>query len=80
MKEWKGHRALYWEDGSITGLPGPAFIEADVEGEVNENELVRLDSTHEAWVMTLPYGATVWWLITRLGDHTQAGHPWWEWA
>jgi len=78
MTAWKGHRTLYWEDGSITGMPGPVFVEADVEGEVQDDVLIELHETNEAWIVTLP--DLVPWLITRLGDHTVNGFSWWEWA
>lgn len=78
MSKWTGIRVSYWEDGSLTGLQGPIFVEADVSGDVNEGVLVNLDETHEAWVVILTQLGP--WLITRLGDRTEPGFMWWEWA
>ena len=82
MHEWKGHRTLYWEDGSLTGMPGPIFVEADVEGHVQDGVLIDLTSTNDAWVVTLPahIEGHVPWMITRIGDHTVPGWLGWEWA
>ena len=79
MTDWVGERVTYWEDGRILGLPGPVFVEADVDGVVVAGVMQKINNTHEAWIVTLPPNETIW-NLTRIGDHTLIGHTWWEWA